>query len=88
MRTARSSMRRGCLTQAHLTPGSRHPLGADTPQQQTTPQSRPPGADPHPGSRHPPGEQTPLLLWKEFLAHAYENITLPKTSFAGGNKFF
>ena len=24
------------------------------------------------------------LLWTEFLTHAYENITLPQTSFAGG----
>ena len=23
-------------------------------------------------------------LWTEFLTHAYENITLPQTSFAGG----
>ena len=28
--------------------------------------------------------QTPL--WKEFLTHASENITLPQTSFAGGKK--
>ena len=27
-------------------------------------------------------------LWTEFLTHATENITLPKTSFAGGNKYF
>ena len=27
----------------------------------------------------------PLPLWTEFLTQAYENITLPKTSFAGGN---
>ena len=26
------------------------------------------------------------LLCTEFLTHAYENITLPQTSFAGGNK--
>ena len=27
-------------------------------------------------------------LWTEFLTHASENITLPQTSFAGGNKKF
>ena len=27
-----------------------------------------------------------LPLWTEFLTHASENITLPRTSFAGGNK--
>ena len=27
----------------------------------------------------------PPPLWTEFLKHAYENITLPQTSFAGGN---
>ena len=34
-------------------PGSRHPPGADTPQEQTPPRSRPPW------SRHPPGADTP-----------------------------
>ena len=28
----------------------------------------------------------PTPLWTEFLTHASENITLPQTSFAGGNK--
>ena len=32
----------------------------------------------------PPGADTPSL-WTEFLTHACENITLPQTSFAGGN---
>ena len=59
MRTARSSIRRGVSPPA---PPSRHPPGADTPQEQTPP---------------PPP-------WTEFLTHAYENITLPQTSFAGG----
>ena len=27
-------------------------------------------------------------LWTEFLTHAYENITLPQTMFAGGNKLW
>ena len=67
MRTARSSIRRGGLHQAHP-PEADTPLGADTPP-----------------SRHPPGADTPPTpLWTEFLTHAYENITLPQTSFAGG----
>ena len=51
----------------------------------------PPGPEP-PLSRHPPQEQAPpprsrhLPLSTEFLTHAAENITLPQTSFAGGNK--
>ena len=32
-----------------------------------------------PGTRHTPP-------WTEFLTHASENITLPQTSFAGGNE--
>ena len=45
-----------------------------------TPQSRHP-----PKSRHPP-EQTLPPLWTEFLTHAYQDITLPQTSFAGGKE--
>ena len=33
-----------------------------------------------------PGQALPPL-WTEFLTHASENITLPQTSFAGGNNF-
>ena len=60
------------------------------PQEQT-----PAGADPSrsrspakqtPQSR-PPWERTPTL-WTEFLTHAYENISLPQTSFAGNKKDF
>ena len=36
-----------------------------------------------PREQTPPGPGTPL--WIEFLTHAYENITLPQTLFAGGN---
>ena len=86
MRTARSSSRPGGLHQAPLDqapPGAGTPLdqASPTPQDQTPPGTRhtPPGADP------PPRDQAPLL-WTEFLTHAYENITLPQTSFAGGNK--
>ena len=32
--------------------------------------------------------QTPPPLWTEFLTHATETITLPQTSFAGGNYQF
>ena len=39
---------------------------------------------PLPQIRHSPWEQTPPL-WIEFLTHGYENITLPQTSFEGGN---
>ena len=31
-----------------------------------------------------PGIAPPPFPWTEFLTHAYENITLPQTSFAGG----
>ena len=41
------------------------------------------GCAPRRGSQHAL-RQTPLL-WTEFLTHASENITLPQTSFAGGN---
>ena len=42
-----------------------------------------PGGVPGPG----PGGYLPRYspLWTEFLTHASENITLPQTSFAGGN---
>ena len=32
-----------------------------------------------------PLDADPLTLWTERITHACENITLPKTSFAGGN---
>ena len=38
-----------------------------------------------PWSRHPTRTRHPPL-WTEFLTHAYENITLPQTSFAGDKK--
>ena len=50
----------------------------------------PPGTPPRsrhpPGSRHPPREQTPpgSKHLPQEQTHAYENITLPQTSFAGG----
>ena len=31
-------------------------------------------------------DTSPPPLWTEFLTHASQNITLPQTSFAGGNK--
>ena len=65
----------GCVPPAAVAvPGGLH---------QATPQSRHPmGAD-TPPEADTPREQTPPL-WTEFLTHAYENITLPQTSFAGG----
>ena len=55
---------------------TRHPPGTRPPWEQTPPWSTPPlGPD-----ASPP--------WTEFLTHAYENITLPQTSFVGGNKAF
>ena len=66
-------------------PQKQTPPGAGTPQDQTPPGTRhPPGPDSL-WTRHlpPPGPDPPL--WTEFLTHASENITLPQTSFAGGN---
>ena len=71
MRTARSSSRWGGSSPG-TPPGTRHPPGADPPEQ-THPQDQA-----SPGTRHHPPP------WTEFLTHAYENITLPQTSFAGG----
>ena len=59
--------------------------GCGSPRRQTLLDADPPKAD-------PPGhvtcdacwEATPL--WTEGMIHACENITLPQTSFAGGNK--
>ena len=52
------------------------------------PQTRyPPSQARHPPpDQAPPRDQTPPPdQATEFLTHAYENITLPQTSFAGGN---
>ena len=52
----------GCLPQCMLgytPPRSRHPPGADTPQEQTPPKQTPPEEQTHPPSRHPSGEDTP-----------------------------
>ena len=73
----------GCLhqvpSQTRPPPGPVTPPGADTPLD--------PGTRLAPGT--PPGQtplrDQPLPLWTEFLTHASENITLPQTSFAGGN---
>ena len=54
------------------TRSSSHPGGGVS----TPPQDQPPPRDQAP----------PWALWTEFLTHACENITLPQTSFAGGNK--
>ena len=65
------------------------PATMHTPQQPCTPPQQPhmPPATMHtppPATIHTPWQPcTPL--WTEFLTHASENITLPQTSFAGGN---
>ena len=69
MRTARSSSGREGF-----------PLGSP-------PGPGPPGTRPPPGPGIPPGSRPPDQApppRTEFLTHAYENITLPQTSFAGG----
>ena len=48
----------------------------------TTPPAARHAGIPPPPTPHPP----PPPPWTEFLTHATENITLPQTSFAGGNK--
>ena len=43
---------------------------------------------PTPSSQCMLGSQIPYPLWIEGMTHACENITLPKTSFAGGKDIF
>ena len=64
--------------QAHMPPGHHAcpPATAHPPTMHAPPQLRTPPLPRQP--RMPP-------LSTEFLTHAYENITLPQTSFAGGN---
>ena len=64
----------GCVppTAVAAVVSTRNPPGPGTPQDQT----------PH-REQAPPGTRPPLRT--EFLTHACENITLPQTSFAGGN---
>ena len=90
MRTARSSSRLGGWGSLHQAPPGAGTPRPGTPKDQTPPRSRhpreqaPPWEQAPPGTRHPPGAGTPPP-WTEFLTHACENITLPQTSFAGGN---
>ena len=91
MRTTHSSTDIGGGGCPHtLSPGA----GTPTPPPE---QTHPSGPDPlgpgtplglgTPGDRIPPlGAGTPSPPWTETLTHATENITLPQTSFAGGNK--
>ena len=74
MRTARSSKRRGGGLQ-HVPPQKQTPWDHAPPSGPCTPQDHAPL----------PGPCTSPLR-TEFLTHAYENITLPQTSFSGGNK--
>ena len=75
MRTARSSGRPGGL---HQTPPWSRPPGAGThPPEQAPPKDQTPQSSHPPGSRHPP----PMNR----MTDRCKNITLPQTSFAGGN---
>ena len=80
MRTARSSSRPGGLHQAPPPgpdpPLSRHPPGPDPRGPDPRRAGTPPGPGTPPGTRHPPSGQTDTC----------KHITLPQTSFAGGNK--
>ena len=86
MRTARSSSHRGGAPPG-IPPGPGPPWDQAPPPGQAAPQSRPPqnqapsiiGADPPEQTPPPAGPGNPSL-WKEFLTHACENITLPQTS--------
>ena len=79
MRTARSSSRRGVST--------RHPLPERAPPDQTPPEQAPPREHAPPQRagtlriRPPPREQAPPCG----QTHTCKHITLPQTSFAGGN---
>ena len=67
------------------TPPKQAQTPPDTPRDQaptwnwhtSPPEQAPPGPD------TPPEQEPPL--WTEFLTHSCKNITLPQTSFAGGN---
>ena len=79
--------------------GPGDPLGPGTPPETRHPLGQAPRdkAPPPPGTRHPPGpgtlqDQAPPWTrhpsWTETLTHATQNITLPQTSFAGGNETY
>ena len=99
MHTTRSISHPGRVSSRHP-PGSRHlpleqALLRTRPSQTRHPLDQaplrdqaPPGETP-PWHPQPPRADTPWPpspWWTEFLTHACENITLPQTSFAGGNK--
>ena len=70
----------GCVPSAAVAVsggGSPHPPGTGSPPWEQAP--LPPGAGTPPRAVPPP--------WTETLTHATENITLPQTSFAGGNNY-
>ena len=82
MRTARSSSLPGARGLHQAPPKTKQPWTRHTPPR--------PGVSP--GTRHPsprpdtPGTRPPPL-WTETLTHATQNITLPQTLFASGNKY-
>ena len=75
MRTARSSTIVGGL----CLPPDKDPLDKD-PLDKDPPRQRPPGTE-TPLDRDPPEQRIPV----DRMTHACETITLPETSFAGGN---
>ena len=89
----------GVSTHTHTPPGTRdpldkapprtrHPPGTEHAPDQAPPGTRFPRSGPPPGPVTPPDQAPPDQApppWTETLTHASENITLPRTSFAGGN---
>ena len=88
MRTARSSGRPGGVS-------TRHPPGADPPQDQAPPGPGPPWDQAPPGTRNPPWEQTPLGPGTPSLDQAPPLLTesqmpvktLPCPNFVAGGKY-
>ena len=79
-----------CIPVGCVPPGAVAVLRGSPPGTPHTPTPHPPGAG-TPGTRHPPGpgtpqDQTPPPVNR--MTDRCKNITLPQTSFAGGNKFF
>ena len=93
MHTAHSSSHLGGLHQAtpqdQTSPGTRHPPGPDTPQDQTPWTRHPlgPGTpwDQAPPRTRPPGPDLLRPGTPCGQTHTCKHITLPQTSFAGSN---
>ena len=79
---------RGCLPRGHVCPGRCVQGGLSRGVYPLDPEADTPNIacrDTHPLSMHT-GIQPPPPPWTEGMTHACENITLPQTSFADGNK--